>query len=206
MRRRLRFHSPEKQLVKGELRFSKEKTKFEIENKRNAVNWIVQIIIVCIIAFVCVWFLGQRISNVGDSMNPVLKNGDIVLVNRVVYNASKPKRNDIIVFKPNGNENMHYYIKRIIGLPGETVEIKEGAVYIDEELLEESFTTTAITDAGIANEKIELAGDEYFVLGDNRAASEDSRMADVGNVKRADIYGKAWFIVSPAAAFGFIKE
>lgn len=139
-------------------------------------------------------------------MNPVLKNGDVTMVNRIIYDASAPKRGDIIVFKPKGNENSHYYIKRIIGLPGETVEIIEGAVYIDGEKLKEDYKTTEMKDVGIVNEKIELEGDEFFVLGDDRENSEDSRMADVGNVKRSYIYGKAWFIVSPRKNFGFVKD
>ena len=138
-------------------------------------------------------------------MSPVLSNADVVLTNRILYNASSPRRGDIIVFKPKGNENAHYYIKRIIGLPGETVEIIENNVYIDGEKLEEDYATSEIGDVGIADEKIELAGDEYFVLGDNRESSEDSRNADIGNVKREYIYGKAWFVVSPRKHFGFIK-
>ena len=138
-------------------------------------------------------------------MKPVLKNGDVVLVNRIVYNATTPKRGDIIVFKPKGNENTHYYIKRIVGLPGETVEIIENSVYINGEKLSEDYETTAIDDVGILSEKIQLGSDEYFVLGDDRENSEDSRSADVGPVKRSYIYGKAWFIVSPRKDFGFIK-
>ena len=138
-------------------------------------------------------------------MKPILRNGDVVLVNRIVYNASRPKRGDIIVFKPKGNENSHYYIKRIIGLPGETVEIIENHVYINGEKLKEDYKTTDINDVGIVSEKMQLASDEYFVLGDDRENSEDSRNADVGNVKRSYIYGKAWFIVSPKKDFGFVR-
>lgn len=168
-------------------------------------KWIFKIAVVCLLAFVAVWYFGQQVSTVGDSMNPVLSNGDVVLVNRIVYNATTPKRGDIIVFKPKGNENAHYYIKRIIGLPGETVEIMENHIYIDGEKLEEDYETTDIDDVGIINEKIQLDGDEYFVLGDNRKSSEDSRNADIGNVKREYIYGKAWFVLSPKKDFGFIR-
>ena len=168
-------------------------------------KWIFKIAVVCLLAFVAVCYFGQQVSTVGDSMNPVLSNGDVVLVNRIVYNATTPKRGDIIVFKPKGNENAHYYIKRIIGLPGETVEIMENHIYIDGEKLEEDYETTDIDDVGIVNEKIQLDGDEYFVLGDNRKSSEDSRNADIGNVKREYIYGKAWFVLSPKKDFGFIR-
>ncbi len=167
--------------------------------------WIFKIGVVCLLAFVSVWYFGQQVSTVGDSMKPLLRNGDVVLVNRIIYNATTPKRGDIIVFKPKGNENDHYYTKRIIGLPGESVEIMENRVYINGKKLEEEYKTTDIDDVGIVDEKIQLAGDEFFVLGDNRANSEDSRNADVGNVKREYIYGKAWFVISPRKDFGLIK-
>ena len=167
--------------------------------------WIFKIAVVCLLAFVSVWYFGQKVSTVGDSMKPILRNGDVVLVNRIVYNASSPKRGDIIVFKPKGNESSHYYTKRIVGLPGETVQIVENRIYINGEKLEEDYTTTKIDTAGIAAEKVKLGGDEYFVMGDNRKNSEDSRSADIGAVKRSYIYGKAWFVVSPKKNFGFVR-
>lgn len=172
----------------------------------NGFRWIFQIGACLLLAFVFVWYFGQRVSTVGDSMNPLLSNGDVVLVNRFVYNTSAPKRGDIIVFKPRGNANSHYYIKRIVGLPGEKIQIIEGSVYIDGEKLEEKYQTTEITDVGVVDGEMTLGGDEYFVLGDDRGKSEDSRMADVGNVKRSYIYGRAWFVVSPFAHFGPIKK
>lgn len=182
------------------------KNSISLEKVKQLGIGLMHVAVVLLCAFVFVWYFGQRVSTVGDSMNPVLKNGDVVLVNRFIYNTSSPKRGDIIVFKPKGNENSHYYIKRIIGLPGETVEIIEGRIYIDGERLEEDYTATEISDVGIVTEKMELDGDEYFVLGDDRGKSEDSRMADVGNVKRVHIYGKAWFAVSPLEHFGFVKD
>ena len=98
------------------------------------------------------------------------------------------------------------YIKRVIGLPGDYVEIKDGAVYINGEKLQEDYETSKIDDVGIVNEKIKLGSDEYFVLGDDRQNSEDSRNANVGNVKYSYIYGKAWFVISPKSHFGFVKE
>lgn len=182
----------------------KRRKKFNLSMLRPIVLWAGKIAVVCLFAFVFVWYFGQRVSTVGDSMSPVLNNGDVVLVNRLVYNATLPKRGDIIVFKPRGNKNAHYYIKRVIGLPGETIEIIEGYVYIDGEKLEETYQTTEINDVGIVDEKMELAGDEFFVLGDDRENSEDSRMADVGTVKRPFIYGRAWFCASPFGRIGFI--
>lgn len=168
--------------------------------------WIFRVAGICVFAFLIVWHLGQRVSMIGDSMNPVLRNGDVVLVNRLVYNARRPRRGDIIVFKPKGNENSHYYIKRVIGLPGEKVEFRENQIYINGNRLEEKHQSTAVDRTGIVTEEMELGSDEYFVLGDDRENSEDSRDADVGNVKREYIFGKAWFVISPRDSFGFIKE
>lgn len=184
----------------------RRRSKFRIEMLKPVAVWTGKIAIVCLFAFVFVWYFGQRVAVVGDSMSPILGNGDVTLVNRIVYDATAPKRGDIIVFKPKGNENSHYYIKRIIGLPGETVQILEGEIYIDGEKLEEDYGVSEITDPGIAAEEIELAGDEFFVLGDDRENSEDSRMADVGAVKRSYIYGKVWFIVSPWEDFGLVRS
>ncbi len=189
-------------------RIRRKKVGFHIDLQKRAVigMWGFKIGVVCLLAFVSVWYFGQQVSTVGDSMKPVLSNGDVVLVNRIIYNATTPKRGDIIIFKPKGNENIHYYTKRIIGLPGETVEIMENRIYIDGEKLEEEYETTDIDDVGIVTEKVTLAGDEYFVLGDNRASSEDSRNADVGHVTREYIYGKAWFVISPSQHFGRIQH
>lgn len=187
------------------LRFQKEVSE-EARGKRVLVGgWLLQIIVLCVIAFTLVWFFGQRVSNAGDSMNPVLKNGDIVLVDRLVYNASKAKRGDIIAFKPNGNENTHYSIKRIAALPGETIQIKEGSIYINGKLTTQHIYADDIKEPGIAAQPLVLGADEVFVIGDNHEGSDDSRMADIGNVKRSEIYGKVWFVASFGTDFGFVK-
>ena len=190
--------------MKKRIQFGKEKKQIDYDLIRTVGIWAFKIILVCLLALVIVFYFGRQVKNSGDSMRPAVLDGDIVLVNRMIYDASKPKRGHIIVFKPNGNENARSYIKRIIGLPGETVQIKDGEIYIDGEKLEEKYETTAIEDAGTASEEITLDGDEYFVLGDNRRNSEDSRMADIGNVKRSEIEGKAWFVLSTKGNFGFI--
>lgn len=189
----------------ADLRFGKKRRRVNYDLLREIFVWTFQIAIVCFVAFVFVWYFGKRVSVIGDSMNPVLANGDVTLVNRIVYNMSTPARGDIVAFKPNGNENSHYYIKRIIGLPGETVEIKDGKIWIDGEELKEKYVTTEIEDVGIADEPIVLGNKEYFVLGDDRYNSEDSRSADVGNVKRSEIEGKVWFTVSPKKHLGFVR-
>ena len=167
--------------------------------------WIARIALVCVIAFGLVWYFGQKVSVIGDSMNPQLENGDITLINRLVYNMRKPKKGEVIAFKPNGNENSHYYIKRVIGLPGETIEYVDGEILIDSEAIEEDYNTTKIEELGLLEEPITLGKEEYFVLGDDRQNSEDSRMANVGNVKQSEIAGKVWLVVSPMKHFGFVK-
>lgn len=137
--------------MKMELRFRKDRDRSrKYEAAMKAIGgWVLRIAVVCVLAFGVVWYLGQWRSVVGDSMNPVLHNGDIVLVNQIVYDASNPKRGDVIVFRPDGNEDLHVYMKRIVGLPGETIQIKDGKLYIDGKELEEEYKTTAIEDAGV---------------------------------------------------------
>ena len=203
-RRKLKPQNAKYKQLQKKLKKNAKKWKPDFEIVKLIGIWIFKIALVCFLAFVAVWYYGQKISVVGDSMNPVLYNGDVVLANRVTYTASSPKRGDIIIFKPKGNENSHYYVKRIVGLPGETIQIIENHVYINGEKLEEDYETTNIDDVGIAGEEITLGNDEYFVLGDDRANSEDSRDADIGAVKRDYIYGKAWYIASPGKRRGFI--
>ena len=186
------------------LHFGQEKKKVNLPVMKNAVVWMLEIAIVLAIAFVFVYYIGFRTSVVGQSMAPTLENKQEILVNRFIYSISDPKPNDIVVFLPNGNEKAHYYVKRVIGVPGDTVQIKDGAVYVNGELFEEKVETAAILDAELASEKIVLEEDEYFVLGDNRNNSEDSRYANIGNGKKEYMIGKAWFIVSPYQKFGFI--
>lgn len=190
---------------KWKLYFRKKCRSLKTEKVKTAIEWGTEIIVVCILAWMLVSFFGQRVSNAGDSMSPVLKNGDVVLINRIVYDARKPKRGEIIAFRPNGNENAHYCIKRVVGLPGETVQIKDGKVYIDGKVQKKNIYTSDLDFAGIAEKKLTLGEAEYFVLGDNSAGSDDSRLADIGNVKREDIGGKVWFVTNIGKNFGFVK-
>ncbi|MCR5271442.1 MAG: signal peptidase I [Lachnospiraceae bacterium] len=186
------------------LHFGREKKKMNISLIKEIAIWTVEIFIVLLIAFVLVTFIGMRTTVLGQSMSPTLESGEEVIVNRFIYIVSEPKRDDVIVFLPNGNEKSHYYIKRVIGVPGDTVQIKDGVVYVNGEVYEDELDAQAIADAGIAEEEITVGDDEYFVLGDNRNNSEDSRYANIGNVKKEYINGKAWFIVSPWSDIGFI--
>ena len=166
--------------------------------------WAVEIAITLLLAFTFVYFIGLRTSVVGQSMAETLHSGDEILVNRFIYKVTNPKPNDIIVFLPNGNEKSHYYVKRVVAVPGDTVLIENGVLYVNGELLEEEIDVASIEEAGLASEEITLASDEFFVLGDNRNNSEDSRYANIGNIKKEHIIGKAWFRIAPWGDMGFL--
>ena len=197
---------------KNHLKFEDNKKKLKFEKKKNPrlirqiIIWAAEIAGACAVAVLLVAFFGHRISNSGDAMTPSIRNGEVVLVDRLVIDMKELSRGQIVAFRPNGNKEVHFYIRRVAGLPGETVQIKEGKLYIDGEELKSYEYVSEIRDAGIAAEPVKLGADEYFVLGDDRQNSEDSRNANVGNVKYSYIYGKAWFVISPKTHFGFVKE
>ena len=148
---------------------------------------------VLLMTYLIVKFVMVRTDVIGPSMQPTLQNDDDLIVEKISYRFSDPERFDVIVF-PFKHAERTYYIKRIIGLPGETVQIdEEGKIYINGELLEESYGKEVMRNPGIAAQPIHLRNNEYFVLGDNRNDSSDSRDPSVGNVYRKDIVGRAWF-------------
>ena len=120
--------------------------------------------------------------------------------------ANNPKRNDVIAFQLNGNREGASSIKRILGLPGETIQIKDGMIYIDGEIYLEKKDYPAMTDAGLAEEPITPGTNQYFVLGDNRNNSRDGRYPEVGNIKRSDITGRAFLRIWPLNKFGLLKH
>lgn len=187
------------------LDFNRRKKSVNFPLLKEIVSWVVEIAIVLMMAFVLVYFIGMRTSVVGQSMTETLENGDQILVNRFVYKIIGPKANDVIVFLPNGNEKSHYYVKRVVGVPGDTVQIKDGKVYVNGKEFIEKIEVAAIEDAGLAEDAVTLGDDEYFVLGDNRNNSEDSRYANIGSIKKEYIIGKAWFVITTGDRFGFIK-
>lgn len=189
---------------KGGLNFGKQRKKFNFPLFKEVLAWIAEIMIVTGIAYVFVSSFGLRTSVVGSAMEPELESNDQILVNRFIYIVSNPKRGDVVVFLPNGNEKSHYYIRRVIGIPGDTVQITDGAVYVNGEIYND-VEAASIEDPGIAVEEIKLDSDEYFVLGDNRNNSEDSRYANIGNVRDDYIIGKAWLKFSSFKDISTIK-
>ena len=147
----------------------------------------------------------QTVTMQESSMEPTLSVGDRFFMNRVVYKLSSPKRGDIIVFRTNASDDAALHIRRVIGLPGETVQIRDGQIYIDGELYDESRDFPEITNPGLAENGVSLKSGEYFVLGDNRNNSEDSRYANIGMVKKRYIVGKIWFTCFPFEKIGLMK-
>ena len=156
---------------KSGLNFGRRKKKINFAVVKEVLSWTVEIALTLLIAFTFVYFIGLRTSVVGQSMSKTLNGGDQILVNRFVYKVTDPKTNDIVVFLPNGNEKSHYYVRRVIACPGDTVQIKNGKVYINGELYKEDIVSASIEDPGVAADEVKLGDDEYFVLGDNRNSS-----------------------------------
>ena len=164
---------------------------------REILSTSLYLLVVLCLTYLVIHFVGQRTVVDGSSMESTLSNGDNLIVDKLSYRFHDPERFDIVVF-PYQYKKHTYYIKRVIGLPGETVQIDyEGNIYIDGEILQEDFGKEVIQNPGIAYEPITLGEDEYFVLGDNRNNSRDSRDSDIGNIKRKDIIGRAWIRIYP---------
>ncbi len=164
------------------------------------------VLLVLCLSYLFITFVGQRTEVQGSSMEATLSNGDQLIVDKISYRFRDPKRYDIIVF-PFRYEDNTFYIKRIIGLPGETIQIDgEGNIWINGEILEESYGRERIRDPGLAAEPITLGEDEYFVMGDNRNNSSDSRVEAVGNIHRNEIIGRAFIRIWPLSKFGILKH
>lgn len=175
---------------------------------KEMISTLLYLLIVLCLTWIVINFIGQRTEVDGGSMEPTLYDGDNLIVDKISYRFRDPERFDIIVF-PYQYKKDTYYIKRIIGMPGETVQIDaQGNIYIDGELLAEGYGREVIRPEyiGLAWEPIVLGEDEYFVLGDNRNNSSDSRSEAVGNIKREDIIGKAWIRIWPFNKFGILKH
>lgn len=173
---------------------------------RELLDTGIYLLVVLVLTYLVITFVGQRTEVSGSSMETTLSHGDNLIVDKITYRFNEPKRFDIIVFPFQYAEDT-YYIKRIIGMPGETVRIdEEGTIYIDGQVLEESYGKEIIEFPGRAYEEIELGPDEYFVLGDNRNNSTDSRMPEVGNIHRSNIIGRAWVRIWPFDKFGILKH
>lgn len=161
---------------------------------RRAIHWAADVVLVIAVSWFLVYGFCQQVRISGNSMQPLLDPGDVVLVNRLAYDLAAPSRFDVVVFE---REDHQKNVKRVVGLPGETVQIRGGVLYIDNQPLEGEEGLEQVSIAGLAELPIHLGEDEYFLLGDNRDSSEDSRFSNIGNVKREQIKGRVWLRILP---------
>ena len=174
--------------------------------------WFLRDLLNIIICIAAAFVLATLITNIvahhtrveGASMEPTLAENDYLIIEKISYYFHDPRRYDIIVFPVavDSDTDGNYYIKRIIGMPGETIQIKNGSVYINGDLLGEEYGMAEILDMGIAEKPVTLGEDEYFVLGDNRNLSTDSRSSNIGAIKKEDIVGRACLRIYPFRKFG----
>ena len=181
------------------------KEKLEDEKVRGFMRWVFEIIVTLVLAAMVGIMLFQTVTMQESSMEPTIAVGDRFFINRVVYKFSSPKRGDLIVFRTNASDDAALHIRRVIGLPGETIQISGGRILIDGETYKEGKDFPMISNPGLASSSITLESGEYFVLGDNRNNSEDSRYADIGMVQKRYIAGKIWFTCAPFEKLGFTK-
>ena len=184
---------------------------FERESKKPTIMkilievfiWVAQIAAVIFLAYFIIYYCIEKTNVIGASMENTLTVNEAIIIDKFSYRVSEPERFDVIVFKQSGKEHSFYNIKRIIGLPGETILIKDGSILINGEPIDDIVNVDEMLNYGLAGEEIILESNEYFVLGDNRNNSEDSRFASIGNIAREDIIGKAFIRLSP---FNFISK
>ena len=186
------------------LSFYRRKKKIGSAVFREIISYILGIAIAVFLGMALSYFWGASTKVIGDSMNPTLYNGQTIYIDRFQYMLSNPKAGDVIVFLPHSNKNEHYYVKRVIAVGGDTVKIQDGICYVNGE--KSPYVTEEISEAGIAGNDLVVETACYFCIGDNPDNSEDSRSANIGLVKDADILGKAWFHAkNDDVGMGFIK-
>ncbi len=197
-RKNKRHTDPEKSLRPTHLSEQKD-------NIKNAIfHWFVIIFSGAIFGYAFITFGFQTVTVIGPSMNSELKDGQVVVVNKLAYNIGDINRFDVVAYSQIEHDN-YYDIKRVIGMPNETVQIKDGKIFIDDKELKDSPIKDDILNSGIASGEIHLGDTEYFVMGDNVNNSEDSRYSNIGNVGESEILGKVIFILSPGQDRGTVK-
>lgn len=186
--------------------FSDAKEKLEDKRVRGGLVWFFEILVTLAFAALVAIVLFQSVTMQESSMEPTLTVGNRYFMNRVIYKVSSPERGDVIVFRTNGSDDAALHIRRVIGLPGETIQIVDGQILIDGETYKEGKDFPAISNPGAAANPVSLESGEYFVLGDNRNNSEDSRYGDIGKVNKKYITGKLWFQIAPVKEMGFFQN
>lgn len=182
----------------------KPSIEFGIRILKSKIFWF--FLIIFVVVFLIQGYVAERILVQGESMEPTLQNGDMLLIEKRTYAEKEPERYDVVVAISEATGTKQQYVKRIIGLPGETIKIKKGFVFINGEQLEEPVSYDLIEDGGMARNKMELGDDEYFLLGDNRNESKDSRHVEVGIIKKEQIKGKVCLRILPLNKIGNIEK
>lgn len=166
--------------------------------------FLVEIILVVLLAYVITHYGLERMTVTGEYMSPTLQDGDEILIDRMRYRVFSIKRNDIVVVQHNGSEHNYYTVERVIGMPGEKIRIEDGEVYINGKKIKERYDFPKMENGGLALEEITIEEDEYFMLCDNRNQCEDSRNANIGNVHKQNIIGAAWLRTNSLALISHI--
>ncbi len=184
--------------------YQRKKKIVSVSLVREIFSYIICIVTAVLIAVVLAYTFGMSTNVIGVSMEPTLENGQKIYINRFAYTLSTPKAGDVIVFLPNGNQNSHYYVKRVIATPSDKLQIIDGVCFVNG--VESPYVKVKILEPGIAENELVLEAGEYFCIGDNPNNSEDSRSPNIGPVNMDDIIGKAWFhMKSSTDGIGFIK-
>ncbi|MCR5054221.1 MAG: signal peptidase I [Lachnospiraceae bacterium] len=191
-------------LKKDGLNFNRKRRKIEFSRFQRVFIFLGEMIAVVLLSYFVVISYGIRIDSLGESMEPTLQEGDVLLMDKLKYRLLSPSKNDIIAFQPSGNLNSKYSIKRVIGLPGDLIKIENGTLYVNNEAYRDVADTESIKDAGIAENEITVPSGSYFVLGDNRNNSEDSRYETIGMVRDEEIVARIWFDLT-MSNFGFVN-
>ncbi|MBQ8306638.1 MAG: signal peptidase I [Blautia sp.] len=178
--------------------------KLEDKQVRSRLLLLFEIAVTLIFAALVAITFFQSVTMQESSMEPTISVGERFFMNRLVYRVMDPKRGDIIVFKTNGSDDAALHIRRIVGIPGDTVQIVDGRVLVNGGTLKEKGDFPSISNPGLAASPVTLQSGEYFVLGDNRNNSEDSRYGDIGTVNKKYIVGKLWFQIGPMTKMGFM--
>ena len=174
------------------------------EKRRHVLRTIFELIVVVVLAALTAFVVFSSVILQESAMSPTLEAGNQVLVNRAAYILTGVRRGDVIAYRSSGTFDSGVHVQRVIGLPGETIQIRDGLILINGKTYIESREFPNITNPGVAENSVHLGSDEYFVLGDNRNNSEDSRFADVGNIRKTNIIGRVWFRIRPYTSVGFV--
>lgn len=171
--------------------FYKKRKRFSDETFHEIVHWCIGVLISIMFAFILTYFLGMNVRVSGDAMAPGLTDGQKVLVNRFIYKLSQPKRGDVVMFIPNGNENTGYYVRRVVGVPGDRLRVENGILYVND--LPSENVSGKIPDPGMLVNELTVEQGNYFVLSDDLLITDDSRNPNIGPVESKFIIGKVWY-------------